>query len=326
MDTRIRNIVVGVATLTEDDPVGRAEGQDPVLAPAVELARRLGATLHVAHVFELPDPVLAAYATYVPYFDPGFRDVFASGLRARLERQVHALGYDDVRCHAVEGSAGRSLCELAERVHAELVVVGATRRGRVWRNLLGTTAERVIRGSRVPVLVMHQPFAADVRRLLLTTDLSPLSGAVLDRGVDTARALFGPGLETRAVLVVWLDGMIAPPLEPDALARAADSELRRFLDARPGGRRVEGAVRFGEVPREVVREAQEWGADLMVLGTHGRGGMSRLLLGSTAAAILRGADCNVLVIPPAPVRAEAAEPAPAREPTLAARAIPALVV
>jgi hypothetical protein len=50
---------------------------------------------------------------------------------------------------------------------------------------------------------------------------------------------------------------------------------------------------------EILRAAAEWKADLLVLGSHGRRGISRLILGSTAAAVLRGASCNALVIPAA---------------------------
>jgi nucleotide-binding universal stress UspA family protein len=317
MSARIRTVVVGVATITSDDPT--RGGEDPVLAPAVELARSLGATLHVVHAFELPDLVLAGYPEYLPYADPAFHAQYARELRARLEARAARFGYADVRCHAVEGSAGRTLVEVAEEVKADLLVVGATRRGRVWRNLLGTTADRVIRGARVPVLVLHQPFAAPIRRVLLTTDLSEESGRLHDRGLATAAALFGEALEVRTLLVVWFDVMLPPPLREDALRAAATTELSRFLVGRGGAAPIHPRVRFGEPAREIVAEADEWKADLVVMGTHGRSGFSRLALGSTAAATLRGAGCNVLVVPrerapavraaPPPPRAEVAQPA-----------------
>ncbi|HEX2202329.1 MAG TPA: universal stress protein [Longimicrobium sp.] len=315
MDARIRDIVVGVAALGADDPATAPAGEDPVLAPAVELAARAGATLHVAHAFELPDSVLAAYGMQVPYVDPGLRDRCARDLEERLARLVARFEGARIRCHVVEGSAGRALVDLAARLHAGLVVVGATRRGRVWRNLLGTTAERVVRTSEVPVLVMHQPFARPVRRLLLAADLSPECAGLLRRGVAAARALFGPALEMRGVVAVGFDPMVPPPpLDPASLREAAAAELRRFLAPVTGGARAGAAVRFGEPPREIVTEAEEWGADLVVMGTHGRSGFARFLLGSTAAATLRGAACNVLVVPGAPARRPAAAPAPEAAP------------
>jgi nucleotide-binding universal stress UspA family protein len=310
----IRNIVVGVATLGVDDAGSGHNGEDPVLASAVALARSPGAALHVAHVHEMPTPLLSAYAEYDPYLDPDFRTAYCRDQLTRLERITAEHGYDRIRCHSIEGSPGRALVELAAREKADLVMVGATRRGRFWRNLLGTTADRVIRGSPVPVLVIHQPFDAPVHRVLLTTDLSDESAQLHDRGADVAAALFGEHLGLRTLMVVWFDALLPPPLREDALKEAAEAELRDFVAERPRREAIEPRVRFGEVAREIDREADEWNADLLVLGTHGRSGFSRLALGSTAAAALRGARCNALVVPRAALRVE--EPRPAREPVM----------
>lgn len=323
MITPIRTIVVGVATLGQDDAGATRSGEDQVLAPAVALARSLGATLHVAHVHEMPAPLLNAYAEYAPYVDPEFRTQYCRDLLARLERMTAQYGYDRIRCHSIEGSPGRTLVELAAREKADLLIVGATRRGIFWRNLLGTTADRVIRGSPVPVLVMHQPFAGPVRRVLLTTDLSDESAQLHDRGADTAAALFGGDLQLRTLMVVWFDTLLPPPLKEDALKETAEAELREFAAERPRHGAIEPRVRFGEVAREINREADEWKADLLVLGTHGRSGFSRLALGSTAAAALRGACCNVLVVPRAALKAEV--PEPAREP-VGVEPLPALAL
>ena len=307
MITPIRNIVVGVATLGEDDAGGGRHGEDPVLAPAVALAKALGATLHVVHVHEMPAPFLSAYAQYAPYVDPGFRTQYCRDQLARLERMTAGYDYGRIRSHSIEGSPGRTLVEVAVREKAELVMVGATRRGRFWRNLLGTTADRVIRGSPVPVLVIHQPFVRPVRRVLLTTDLSDESAQLHDCGAETAARLFGGTLELRTLMVVWFDALLPPPLKEDALKDAAEAELRQFVAERPRGSGITPCVRFGEVAREIGREADEWHADLLVLGTHGRSGFSRLALGSTAAAALRGASCNVLVVPRAALKVEVPE-------------------
>jgi universal stress protein E len=301
MDASIRRIVVGVAALDGDDPAVAPGGGDPVLAPALRLAESLGATLHVVHAFELPDPLLWSYGGFSTVPDPRFVQDYAARLRDRMRAQVDALGTGArVEVHARDGLAGRVVCALAEEVRADLVVVGATRRGKLWRGLLGTTAERVVRGAPAPVLVVHQPFEGPVRRLLLTTDLSETATAVHERGLDLAEALFTGELEARSLLVVAFDAVLPPPLPEDRLLHAAGGELRRFLDAcRPRDVLVEPRVRIGEVGREVAREAEEWGAGVIVVGTSGRSGTSRLLLGSDAAGILRRAPCNVLVIPSA---------------------------
>lgn len=56
-------------------------------------------------------------------------------------------------------------------------------------------------------------------------------------------------------------------------------------------------VPFGEPVREILAAAREWRADLLVLGTHGRSGLARMLIGSTAEGVLRHATCPVLIVP-----------------------------
>ena len=101
-------------------------------------------------------------------------------------------------------------------------------------------------------------------------------------------------------LVVAAFGFVSPTLSPTVLAEAAKQELRGFLAAhrsRPG--QVEPAVRTGASPAaEIVEEAAEWHADVLVVGTHAWHGTRRMLLGSTAEACMRDAPCNVLALPP----------------------------
>jgi hypothetical protein len=79
---------------------------------------------------------------------------------------------------------------------------------------------------------------------------------------------------------------------------AATRRLREFLDERqPRTYPVAGKVRIGNPSTEIVRDAGEWKADLLVLGTHGRWTGCPARLGSTVAAVLRASSCNALVIP-----------------------------
>ena len=84
----------------------------------------------------------------------------------------------------------------------------------------------------------------------------------------------------------------------DRLGRLARERLDAFLAELPEGARMEPRVRTGGPAREAVAEAAEWPADLIVVGTHGRAGAARALLGSVAEAVVRDAGCSVLVIPP----------------------------
>ena len=298
MTEPIRSIVLGVAALSGDDPDTTGH-QDPAFESAVALSRALGATLHAVHAFELPAPALAGVTLPPPA--TRLRDSWRGEIGRRLREQADRFPGADISCHVVEGSPAIALCDVAARLDAGLVVVGATRRGHFWRGILGSTAEGVIRAAAVPVLVLHQPLALPLRRILLTTDLSDESVALLRRGIDTVCALEGSATEMEMLVVVAFDAMVPPPYPETELVTRAGEAVRLIAD-RFGGK-FETRVRTGEPTVEIVREAEEWKADLVVLGTHGRSGFRPLWLGSTATAAARGLGCNVLVIPGVPVDA-----------------------
>lgn len=291
MEASIRTIVVGVGTFAE---------LDPVLPEAMDLASRVGARLHAAHFFELPPAALAHSAGEAHGAGPHAADDCAAALRSRLHQQVLQFRSPErVRLHVREGPPGPRLCALAAAVEADLLVVGATRRGRLQRNVLGTTAARVLARATVPVLVCHAPFFHEVRRVLLATDLSELSAEVHERSLDAVEALFGGSVaELRSLMVVEDHLASLYQAGSDALERTALAGMQRFLGERlPRALAMEARARIGEPAREINLEAADWDADLIVVGAHGRPRAGRFRLGSVAAAMLRGTTRNVLVIP-----------------------------
>jgi universal stress protein E len=300
MKGSIRTIVAGIATL---------DAEDSVLAPAVILAEELGATLHVMHVFDLPDPIQAAYEERM-IFDPTLLKRYGRDLEHRLENGVRGLANRaNVICHVRRGAVSACLSELSNSIGADLLIVGAARKGRAWRHQLGSSAEGVIRASGIPVLVLRQPLSGGVTRVLLTSDLSSRSEGVIARGVDLAAALFPSSRpEFRTLVVVHHDPESTVPLRSEVLTEVATSELNRLLDRSLGGdHAVDCSIRIGEPADEVLCEAWDWQADLLVVGAHGRTGSHDFLLGSVAGATLRGASCNVLVVPQLPPAKGAAE-------------------
>jgi len=296
MARKIQTVVAGIATVRRDDPV---------LDPAIRLADRLGAHLHLVHVFALPDPLLAAYGQ-AGYLGDDFGRDHGDALRAELERRAAAREPGSpVTCHVILGNAAEDLCWMAGNLGADLIMVGSTREGKLARKILGTTADRVIRHARIPVLVIRRGGVVEPRRVLLTTDLTEMNAAPYELGYDLAHAL-NPGstLELRCLLAIWYGLTLPPPLKGDLARQMAERELAQFLEAREErGRGVEQSVRIGTPAEEIVSEAREWECDLLVLGTHSRHGLGRLFFGSVAAAAARDAFCDVLVVPPTRVPA-----------------------
>lgn len=290
METPLRTVVVGI---------GETEKVDPHLAPAVRLAQAHGATLHAIHAYRVPDPLLYVSPEAGAFSPEASRGVHEAVL-ARLEGQVAGIAPEGgVRCHAEAAPADAAIIDLAETVGADLIVVGATRRGAVSRTLLGTTAQRVLRAASVPVLVSRRTEATPLRKILLTTDLSDMSAAVYERAVGLVTALSdAKEPEMRTLLVVGHDMESTPSMQQHVIDDLVEGELAAFL-RRVGAEApaAQGRVRIGDAATEIVAETEEWGADLLVLGTHGRGGVSRFLIGSVAETVTRGAPCDMLVIP-----------------------------
>lgn len=286
----IRTIVAGIAEL---------EKPDPVLLAAVELAERTGASLHLVHAFELPDLMWDAYAR-MGYADGELLKQYMDGVQHRLEAHVRERTESPkVHCHAIAGPGAAMIREVATKEAADLVLVGATRRGTLARTILGTTAQRVLRISPAPVLVLRGELPVRLRRVLLGTDLSPFSAGIHEIGLDVLESLFaGERPELRSVFALEYASELPAPLSGELLERTAREELEQFLrERRDRDRVVGGVVRMGDAAREILAESVDWAADVLVVGTHGRSGPGRWLLGSVAEAAVRGAEVSVLVIP-----------------------------
>lgn len=292
MSGSMKEIVVGI---------GRTDEVDPHFGAALQLAESLGARLHVVHAHRVPDPIYSPYPEIGAYA-PDLVESMVQAARQRVDELVAASGSGaQVEIHTAPAPADAAVIGVAESIDADLIIVGATERGAVSRTLLGTTAGRVVRTASAPVLVDRRGTSGPRRRVLIATDLSEHSQRVYSRALAAVGPLgYGEDVEIRALLVVNDLLRLDPEQRPATLERIAERELRPFVE-RAGAAELTGSVtvRAGDAATEIAREAEEWGADLLVLGTHGRGGMTRLLIGSVAEAVVRRPPCDVLVIPDA---------------------------
>ena len=139
-------------------------------------------------------------------------------------------------------------------------------------------------------------------RIVVPTDFSDCSGAAWTEAQRLARA-FGSELVLVHVLVEPAPfsgvpfGLGVGREFYDSIRRWADGELQRWMEpAKAAGLAVRGVMRTGVAHREIVDLATDERADLVVIGTHGRSGVDRALLGSVADRVLRLAPCPVLAV------------------------------
>jgi len=282
---------------------GSAEAR-VALERAAEIARLAKGTLHVVSVGV---PVLPAGAfDWVPPYDEG------SSLRATLDAGLRGVAAAAERAcelfpHVSVGQPAREIAGVAEALGAGLVVLGVSRKSTAERILLGDTADRLLRISRIPILLATASLRG--RRILAAADDSAFG----ERAILCALAFAAlTGGSVRCLHVVG-----APPAEACARHGLDLAEHRRRVEegfaafvARARRRAAErlpaplpetdAALRSGEVVSEILREAAHWRADLIVAGTHGRGFVERALLGSVAEELVRATDRSLLVVPGQP--------------------------
>jgi nucleotide-binding universal stress UspA family protein len=286
----VQRIVVGVPAV---------EAGNPVLAFSVELARRLNAELTLVHAYPSGASVSHTY-DMLGYSGPDAEQHYKAFLKTQMQAMVAGVSASQrIVPRAAAGAPEEVLSACAAELNADLIVVGASRRGTVWRRLVGGCADRTIRVARCPVLVSRMPLSLAGARVLFATDLSAYSVAIHEQAMKTVAPLLVPGGKARSVLVLAGMPMVASSQERTLLESVARHELDRFLGERtssPLG--VEPSVRFGDPARQILNEVESWGADLLVIGSRGRSGLERLLVGSVSTEVIGGAGVNVLIVPP----------------------------
>jgi nucleotide-binding universal stress UspA family protein len=180
--------------------------------------------------------------------------------------------------------------------HAQLVVVGGQRRGPLARNFGGSTAHHLARTAECPVLV-HAP-GQTPHRVLAAIDLSAASAPTLASAARYAQLL---DAQLRVLYVVEPIRHVSPVprvLDSAEVAERARREFEKLLDAElPDHPNEERAVRSGLPEEAIAAEAADWGADVIAVGTQGKGLIDRMLIGSTTERLLNRLPASLLIVP-----------------------------
>ncbi len=240
----------------------------------------------------------------------GFEEEVAAELRsdlARLAKRLRAKGRR-IEVDVLRGRPADAILEDAATFQADLLVLGTRGHGSVASLVLGSVSAEVVDRSPVPVLVARQPA---ISRVLFAIDRSP--GARDAEDILRTWPIFD-GLAIRVVSVdsaspTWSEGIELESRVVDASAGdpATHLEFAQQGAARliAAGREADGVQRVGEPAPAIIRAAEQWNANLVVLGSSGRSGLSRRLLGSVARHVLHGTHASVLIAR-APVASSAA--------------------
>ncbi|MGA7990713.1 MAG: universal stress protein [Thermoanaerobaculia bacterium] len=281
-----------------------SDASDEAVRQADALARHVGSPLVVVHI--LPN-ALRHHPLFPQLYPREASDLAALEGRAceAVSERVVALtgrGAGGFRAEVDTGTPSASIVRRAEELNAEAVVVGGRRPADPQKPLLGDTAEKVVRHAHCPVLVARSSPAGG--HVLVATDLSDPSLPAVQAGAAWARRDRKP-LTVLHVLDLQITtigfNLEVPPggfsaLSPDAMADLRRWAGERLAEAlRQTGAEGEPLVEEGWAPDVILRVAARLPAELIVIGTIGRTGIGRMLLGSVAEGVVRRAPCSVLV-------------------------------
>jgi len=272
---------------------------------ARDLAKAHGATLHLVHAVFQVEPGWAGELTSYDLSQEILR-----AARQRLDEEAEPISGEGVptRTWVELGQPSQVVRWIAHEAGAELVVVATRGLGGFRHLFLGSTAERIVQQSEIPVLSVHETDGASarpIRRILLPTDFSDDAHLARETAVRVFR--LGPGCRAHLLHVFDLPTEYQMYRAEELAAMSLDYRERameglgRDLEAlapelAAGSVEVTTEVAEGDPAEVIVSRAAELGTDLVAMGTYGRSALGRAFLGSVARRVVQHAPCPVLTV------------------------------
>jgi nucleotide-binding universal stress UspA family protein len=292
------------------------------LGPALWIARHTGAALHLIRVHRVP---LVAVDGPAPLYEAPLDASLRNQEREYLERvraQLPEVAPVPITTELADEAVANSICAAAVARHALLIVMTTHGRGPVSRFWLGSVADQLLRCSPVPVLLIRPGEGPPdfTRGLTSSKILVPLDGSALAEQILEPATQLGDLLGAAYTLFNVISPAFTVGYEAaaDPMGHVAErmmhemretqrklrTEAEAYLEQVAGRLRKQGRIvhtRVAESERPagaILDAARDLAADLIAAATHGRGGLARLVVGSIADKIVRGAAAPVLVYHP----------------------------
>jgi nucleotide-binding universal stress UspA family protein len=270
------------------------------------LAKWYSAQLTVLHVYPVSQPLPVDAPWNVPLFVKVEKETILEAVR-RFCAQTLAGFEGAVDVVAAPGDAATEIAREAERLPADVLILGTHGRSGFERLFLGSVTEKVLRRVRVPVLTIpppvREPGSPVYKTILCPVEFSSASIRALEYALSLAREA-----DARLIMLHVIEDVLGSTaagalghlsvseysrqLEQDALARlkgAVPDEARVWC--RPDERVVQGRAY-----REILKVVADEKVDIVVMGVQGRGALDQLVFGSTTHRVIREAGCPVLTL------------------------------
>ena len=292
-------------------PLDGSNFSEQAIEYAMGIAARAGATVHLVRVHTESMPM--ALAPFPVLFDAeldGQAHAFETAYLERIAAPWTAVGRKVVTTNPV-GPIVSTLARYADATNIDLIVMTTHGRGGLSRAWLGSVADRLVRETRVPVVLLRprvESMHAHAFTFAPTHILIPLDGSDLSESVIEPALRLGALTHARFTLMQ----VLLPPFsistevaqhakaDDDALRRASHDYLRQWaIRLRQRGFEVETRVVLQANPAAgIIEEALFAECDLITMATHGRSGWARTALGSVTDKVLRCAPTPLLTLRP----------------------------
>ncbi len=296
-------------------PLDGSTAAEHALPWALSIAQQDGTSLHLVRVHVPPAPIMVGseLASDVA-LDAAIRNIEATYLE-EMAKRLAAVSTIPVKHSLLEGSIADAIQDHARSIGAHLLVMTSHGRGAFARFWLGSAADAIVRHSTVPTLLVQpnddqavdlttRPF---IQRIVIPLDGSPLAERIIPEALKLGKTT---GAEYALVLVLEAVANIEALAErkiripggwfPEATMAKAEGYLEQVAHRMRGHSCIvhKKVIQHGSAVSAILDYAKTHGHPVIALATHGRSGLKRILLGSVADKMIRGATMPVLVYRP----------------------------
>jgi nucleotide-binding universal stress UspA family protein len=281
---------------------------EEALAYAVFLSKKFGSEItgvYVSMIDTMPMYLNYPYAESSIFFS--LMEQTEKNRKAKLSSIESVLAKQGIsfKGRVLRGEPGREIVDLAHADKTDLIVIGKRGHGLIDRLLIGSTALKVLRESDIPVLAVKKREEKDtvqIKKLLVPVDISEKTDSALNYAIRLGEEL---NATISVVFVVKLESydFEIPYKLLENLIPFASSELAKQVEEIKLNLGVKSEIKTEVIqglntPLSIVNYASSNDIDLIILNTHGRKGIKRLILGSVAEKVIQESHCSVLALKP----------------------------
>jgi nucleotide-binding universal stress UspA family protein len=274
-----------------------SEDAELAATSAVSLAKTTNSELHLVNVGVLAPTLLKPLDV-----EPARVEQEVQRILDKQVKKIENLGGAVAQSHVRAGDAAEETVKLAEETNAGLIIMGSRGRGGVRRALMGSVSDSLVRHAYCPVMVVRWKPVVFPAKILLATDgseeakLAATTAADLAKRTGSELHVVSVAIEYPYVYDTYYNVGRTEEVERSRqeAQKVLDEEARKVGEAE--GTVTKSHLEVGAVDEEIVVLAEEVGADLIVMGSRGLGGIRRALMGSVSDSVVHHAHCPVMVI------------------------------